>query len=187
MSHKGDSIVYLISIWLIDMRYTKLMLQSLMIVTVVLSTFIFVSYAQQEQQESAIVGEIVKLETFRGRATLREEESSEILNASIVLTGEITEINRTRIIIKIIDGDIKIGENSYLVESGSVRAIFRKFGWIAVTGNAASYDGSTFRFHLEGMLHIEHPRLVISGLAGTFLNEKSDYVLRLMTRIQRIE
>ena len=169
------------------MKISKLVLQTLMIVTVVLSSLIIVSYAQQEQQEPVKLGDLVKLESLRGHATLREIESSDMLSVSMVLTGEITEINRTRIIIKIIDGDIQLGENVYIVESGLARAIFRKFGWMAVTGNATASDGSLFRFHLEGMLHIERPKLVIAGLAGPLSNEESHYVLRLMTRIQRIE
>lgn len=47
-------------------------------------------------------------------------------------------------------------------------------------------DGSLFRFHLEGMLHIERPGLVIAGLAGPLANDASHYVLRLMTRIERV-
>jgi len=186
MSHKRDSIVCLILIRLIEMKRSKLILQTLMIVIIVLSSLVVVSYAQQEGQEPVKVGDLVKLESVRGRATNREIESSEMLNASIVLTGEITEINRTHIIIKILDGNIKVGENTYLVETGLARAIFKKFGWVAITGNATDSDGSLFRFHLEGMLHIERPGLVITGLAGPLANDENHYVLRLMTRIERV-
>lgn len=157
-----------------------------MIVIIVLSSLVVVSYAQQERQEPAKIGDQVKLESIRGRATNREIESSEMLNASIVLTGEITEINRTRIMVKILDGNVQIGEDTYIVETGLARVIFRKFGWVAITGNATDSYGSLFRFHLEGMLHIERPGLVITGLAGPLTNDENHYVLRLMTRIERV-
>jgi hypothetical protein len=162
------------------------MLQTLMIVIIVLSSLVVVSYAQQERQESAKIGDLVKLDSVHGRATNREIKSSEMLNASIVLTGEITEINRTCITIKILDGNIQVGENTYLVETGLAHAIFRKFGWAAIAGNATDSYGSLFRFHLEGMLHIERPGLVITGLAGPLTNEENRYVLRLITRIERV-
>lgn len=168
------------------MTKSKIMLQTLMIVIIVLSSLVVVSYAQQEQQEPAKIGDQVKLESIRGRATNREIQSSEMLNASIVLTGEITEINRTRIIVKILDGNVQIGEDTYIVETGLARVIFRKFGWVAITGNASDSYGSLFRFHLEGMLHIERPGLVITGLAGPLANDENQYVLRLMTRIERV-
>ena len=187
MSHNGDSIVCLIVMWLMLMRKTKLMLQMSMIVVILFSSLIIVSYAQQDRQEAAKVGDLVKLESLRGRATNRKIESNEMLNASIILTGEITDINKTRILIKIIDGTLQIGEQSYQVENGLSRAIFRKFGWLAITGNASTSDGSLFRFHLEGMLHIERPGLVIVGLAGPLVNETDHYVIRLITRIERID
>lgn len=168
------------------MKRSKLMLQTLMIVIIVLSSLVVVSYAQQERQEPAKVGDLVKLESVRGRATNRELEYSDMLNASVILTGEITEINRTRIIIKILDGNIQIGENTYIVETGLARTISRKFGWVAITGNATGSDGSLFRFHLEGMLHIERLGLVITGLAGPLTNDENHYVLRLMTKIERV-
>ncbi|WP_455369935.1 hypothetical protein [[Eubacterium] cellulosolvens] len=166
---------------------SKLMLTTLMMVTVILSSLIAVSYAQQDRLTPAQVGDLVKLESVRGKAVHRETESSEMMNASIVLTGEITEINRTRIMVKIIDGVIQTGENDYIVENGLARVLFRKFGWISVSGNATASDGSLFSFHLEGMLHIERPRLVLAGLEGLLSSEESHYGLRLMTRIQRIE
>jgi hypothetical protein len=156
-----------------------------MIVIIVVSSLVVMSYAQQEGQDPIKIGDQVKLESVRGRATNREIESSEMLNASIVLTGEITEINRTRIIIEILDGNMQIGENTYIVEKGLARAIFRKFGWVAITGNATDSNGSFFRFHLEGMLHIEKPGLVITGLAGPLANNENHYILRLMARIER--
>jgi len=168
------------------MERSKIILQTLMIVIIVLSSLVVVSYAQQERQKPAKVGDLVKLESVRGRATNRELESSEMLNASIFLTGEITEINRTRIMIKILEGNMRIGENTYIVKTGLSRTIFRKFGWVAITGNATGSDGSLFRFHLEGMLHIERPGLVITGLAGPLVNDENHYVLRLMTRIERV-
>jgi hypothetical protein len=56
------------------MKISKLMLQTVMIATVILSSLIVVSYAQQEQQEPVKLGDLVKLETLHGRATLREIE-----------------------------------------------------------------------------------------------------------------
>ena len=55
-----------------------------MIVLIVLSSLVVVSYAQKERQEPAKIGDQVKIESIRGRATNREIESSEMLNASIV-------------------------------------------------------------------------------------------------------
>ena len=165
---------------------SKLMLPTLMIVAVILSSLIAVSYAQQDGQTPAQIGDLVKLESVRGKATHRETESSEMMNASMVLTGEITEINRTRIIVEIIDGSVKVGENTYTVEMGFARVLFRKFGWVIITGNATDSYGSIFQFHLEGLLHIERLGLVIVGLAGPLTNETSHYVIRLMTRIERV-
>jgi hypothetical protein len=158
-----------------------------MIIIIVLSSLVVVSYAQQERQEPAKIEDLIKLDSVLGQATNRETKSSEMLNASIILTGEITEINRTRIIINILDGNIQIGENTHLVETGLARAIFRKFGWVAITRNATDSYGSLFRFHLEGILHIERPRLVITGLAGPLANDENRYVLRLITRIERVK
>lgn len=168
------------------MRYSKIILQALMIVTVILSSLIVVSYAQQERQAPAQIGDLVKLESVKGRATHRETDSRDMLNASMVLTGEIADINRTHIIIKIIDGNVKIEDNTYTVETGLARVIFKKFGWVAITGNATDSNGTIFRFHLEGLLHIERPGLVIVGLAGPLINEMDHYVLRLVTRMERV-
>ena len=85
------------------------MLQISMIVIIIFSSLIAVSYAQQER-EVVKVGDLVKLESIRGKVTNREIESKEMLNASILLTGEITDINKTRILIEIIDGHLQIGE-----------------------------------------------------------------------------
>ena len=168
------------------MKYSKIILQTLMIVTVILSSLIVVSYAQQERQAPAQIGDLVKLESVRGRATNSETNSKDMLNASMFLTGELIEINRTRVIVKIIDGNVKIGENMYTVETGLARVLFRKFGWVAITGNATDSNGAIFRFHLEGLLHVERPGLVIVGLAGPLTNEMDHYVLRLVTRMERV-
>ena len=168
------------------MKYSKIILQTLMILTVILSSLIVVSYAQQERQAPAQIGDLVKLESVRGRATNSETNSKDMLNASMFLTGELIEINRTRVIVKIIDGNVKIGENMYTVETGLARVLFRKFGWVAITGNATDSNGAIFRFHLEGLLHVERPGLVIVGLAGPLTNEMDHYVLRLVTRMERV-
>ncbi len=157
-----------------------------MVVTVILSSLIVVSYAQQERQDPAQIGDLFKIESVRGRATYRETDLKNMLNASMVLTGELIEINRTRVIINIIDGNIKIGENMYTVETGLARVLFKKFGWVAITGNATDSNGISFRFHLEGLLHVERQGLVIVGLAGPLTNETSHFVLRLVTRMERV-
>ena len=74
----------------------------------------------------------------------------------------------------------------YTVETGLARVLFRKFGWVAITGNATDSNGAIFRFHLEGLLHVERPGLVIVGLAGPLTNEMDHYVLRLVTRMERV-
>lgn len=153
--------------------------------TIVLPSLVFVSNAQLTQQETAYVGDRIRLVSVRGFATHRGPEDEPRINASIALVGEITEINRTQVKIRILEGSIQIGDDTYTVRAGHARALVRKFGWLGVIGNATSPDGSLFKFHLEGMLHIERPKLVVVGLAGLISNEADQYVLRLFTRVER--
>ena len=156
-----------------------------MLLTIVLPSLVFVSNAQLTQQETANVGDRVRLVSVRGFATHRGPEDEPRINASIALVGEITEINRTQVKIRILEGSIQIGDNMYTVRAGHARALVRKFGWLGVIGNATSPDGALFKFHLEGMLHIERPKLVVVGLAGLISNEADQHVLRLFTRVER--
>jgi len=163
----------------------KYLLTSLLLLTIVLPSLVFVSNAQLTQQETAYVGDRDRLVSVRGFATHRGLENEPRINASIALVGEITEINRTQVKIRILEGSIQIGDDTYTVRAGHARALVRKFGWLGVIGNATSHDGSLFKFHLEGMLHIERPKLVVVGLAGLISNEADQYVLRLFTRVER--
>jgi len=164
---------------------TKYVIPSLLLVTLVLSSLIIVSYAQQPNEELVKIGAKVRLYSVRGHATQRGTEDKPWINASMVLVGEITEVNRSRIRIEIREGNIKIGDGNYIVKSGVARVIFRKFGWMGIVGNATSPEGTTYKFHLEGMLHIERPGLVMVGLAGPFTSDKDNYILRLLTRSEK--
>jgi len=163
----------------------KHLLTSLLLLTIILPSLIFVSHAQLPQQDTANVGDRVRLVSVRGFATHRGSGDEPRINASITLVGEITEINRTQVKIRILEGNIQIGDDTYTVRTGHARALVRKFGWLGVIGNATSPDGSLFKFHLEGMLHIERPRLVVVGLAGLISNETEHYVLRLFIRVEK--
>lgn len=156
-----------------------------MLLTIVLPSLVVACNAQPPQQETANVGDRVRLVSVRGFATHRGPEDEPRINASIALVGEITEINRTQVKIRILEGSIQIGDDTYTIRTGHARALFRKFGWLGAIGNATSPDGSMFKFHLEGMLHIERPRLVAVGLAGLISNEADQYLLRLFTRVEK--
>jgi len=164
----------------------KNLLLSIVLVAIVLSSLTVASYAQRPPEESSKIGDKVRLHSIRGHAIQRGSEDRQWINASMVLVGEITAMNQSRINVEIQEGSIKIGDNGYAVKSGFARVLFQKFGWMNIVGNATGSDGTTFRFHLEGMLHIERQMLVIVGLAGPFSSGEDSYVLRLVTRIEKV-
>jgi hypothetical protein len=157
----------------------------LFLATMALPNLILVSYAQQPEQVGASIGDKVRLQSVRGSTALRGD-NMKWYNASIDLVGEITELNGTHVRFRILDGGIQVGDEHYSIAGGRLNAVYKRFGWLGIIGNATSSTGTAFGFHLEGMLHIERPGLVVAGLAGPLVNETTHYVLRLGVRLERI-
>lgn len=157
----------------------------LLLATMGLPNLILASYAQQPEQVRASIGDKVRVQSVRGSAVLRVDDKKRY-NASIDLVGEITELNGTHVKLRVLDGGIQVGDEYYSIAGGRLNAVYKRFGWLGIVGNATSSTGTAFGFHLEGMLHIERPGLVVAGLAGPFANETTHYVLRLGVRLGRI-
>ena len=130
------------------------------------------------------VGQVLKLESVRGSA--RELGSGERVPATLKLTLTVTHVNESRVRFEITDGQISFGENTYQVTSGEGRLIARKFGWAEIHGNATLPSGETHKFRLEGMLHIERPRLILIGLAGGIGNEENRSILSCVVRLSKV-
>jgi len=157
----------------------------LFLATMALPNLILVSYAQQPEQVRASIGDKVRLQSVRGSAVLRGDDKK-WCDASMDLVGEITGLNGTHVKLRVLDGGIQVGDEQYSIEGGRLNAVYKRFGWLGIIGNATSSTGTAFGFHLEGMLHIERSGLVVAGLAGPFANETTRYVLRLGDRLERI-
>jgi hypothetical protein len=137
-----------------------------------------------DDQTGPSVGQVFKLESVRGSA--REAGSGQRIPATLTLKLTITHVNESRVRFEITSGQISFGDNTYQVTSGEGRAVIRRFGWAEIHGNTTLSNGDKQRFRLEGMLHIERPRLVLIGLAGGIGNEQNRALLDFVVRLSRV-
>jgi len=137
-----------------------------------------------EVQLGPNVGQVFKLESVRGSA--RDLGSRERLPATLELTLTVTDVNGSRVRFEIISGQISFGDKTYQVTSGKGGLIARKFGWAEIRGNTTLPNGETHKFRLEGLLHIERPKLVLIGLAGGIGNEQNRSMLSCVVRLSKV-
>jgi hypothetical protein len=130
------------------------------------------------------VGQVLTLKSVRGMA--RDPSSGESQKAAITLTLTVTRVNDTRVKFTITSGQITIGDRIYTLSSGEGGAIVRKFGWVSLRGETPLASGKAFKFHLEGMLHIERPGIVVVGVAGAISHEESRIFLNFLARLSKV-
>jgi len=129
------------------------------------------------------VGDEIRVESVRGIA--HDSDTDKTMKATLVLTLTVTEIDKAHAKFKVSSGQITVDDYTYTITSGAGRAIVRKFGWIIVGGKATLTTGELFEFRLEGMLHIERPRLVLAGLFGGIRDENGAIRLRFIAKLSR--
>jgi hypothetical protein len=163
----------------------------LMAAIMMVATSAFLVYGYAEPNESDFE-KLVKEKEFRiisrrGSAHELNKESDtakpERLESKLVLHAKVVEVNERFVKFEILDGSIKIDGKTYHVDKGKGWAIVRKFGWIAINGECES-SNKDYRFHLEGMFHIEAPRVVILGLSGVMRGDETTFLLRYLSTIK---
>ena len=153
------------------------------------STFLTYGYAEPNESdfEKLVKDREFRIISRRGSAHELYKESDvanpESLESKLVLRAKVVEVNERFVKFEILDGSIEIDGKTYDVDNGQGWAIVRKFGWIAINGECES-SSKDYRFHLEGMLHIEAPLVVILGLSGIMRGNESTFHLRYLSTIK---
>lgn len=167
------------------MLLNKRLLSVLILSMVAFSTVVAVGHAAAEERRGLQVGDLLTIESIRGTAGIPGSEDS--AKATLTLTATVTEVDEKRVKFEIVSGEISFGDKTCTVNSGGGGAILGKFGWIMLSGEATPQSGELHKFRLEGMLHIEGPRLVVAGMTGGIGDEDSRTPLRVFVRISRAQ
>jgi hypothetical protein len=134
-------------------------------------------------QDRLQVGTVFELASVRGMAY--EHTANRTTEAKVSLKLTVTDVNGSRVRFKITSGEITLGDSVYAVTDGQGGALLRKFGWATLQGEAKFSNGQVFKFHLDGMLHLERAGLLLAGLAGGLGNDTEQTRLRLLIRLSR--
>lgn len=167
----------------------KALILMAIIVMAATSTFLVYGYAEPNESdfEKLVRDREFRIISRRGSAHEFNKESdttkSERLESKLILHAKIVEVGERFVKFEILDGSIEIDGKTYDVDKGKGWAIVRKFGWIAINGECES-SNKDYRFHLEGMFHIEAPRVVILGLSGGMRCDEKTFLLRYLSTIK---
>lgn len=153
------------------------------------STFLVYGYAAPNESdfEKLVKDREFRIISRRGSAHELDKESDvanpERLESKLLLHARVLEVNERFVKFEILDGSIEIDGKTYDVDKGQGWEIVSKFGWIAINGECES-SSKDYRFHLEGMFHIEAPRVVILGLSGIIRGDEATFHLRYLSTIK---
>ncbi len=155
------------------------------------STFLINGYAETDTELNTISLEENRQFTIiarRGWAKIvkvNTEADVNRLKTKLEITIRVVEVNERLVKFEILKGKIIIDDRIYEIKEGQGRALLGKFGWIVINGvGEASTSKIDCRFHLEGMLHVEGPRVVVVGLSGILRNEDNTYYLRYIALVK---
>ena len=134
-------------------------------------------------QDRLHAGDVFELVSVRGMAY--EHAANRTAEAKVSLKLTVTEVNGSRVRFKITSGEITLGDSVYAVTDGQGGALLRRFGWATLQGEAKLPNGQVFKFHLDGMLHLERAGLLLAGLTGGLGNDTEQIRLRLLMRLSK--
>jgi len=167
------------------MMLNRKLLSVLILSLMALSAVVAVGHASTEEPRGPQVGDLLTIESIRGNAGVPGVEEN--TKATLRLTVAVTEVDEKRVKFEVMSGEISFGDKAYAVNYGGGGAILQKFGWIVLSGEATLQSGELHKFRLEGMLHIEGPRLIVAGMTGGIGDEDTRTPLRVFMRISRTQ
>ena len=155
------------------------------------STFLIYGYANVDTELNTASLEESRQFTIIARrgwakiAKVNNEADVNGLKTKLEITIRVVEVNERLVKFEVLKGKIIIDDRIYEIKEGQGRALLGKFGWIVFKGvGEASTSKIDYGFHLEGMLHVEGPRLVVVGLSGILRNEETTYHLRYIALVK---
>jgi hypothetical protein len=169
----------------------KALVLLVVIMGAVSSAFLVFGYAELDNEsdfEKLVKDREFQIFARRGSAHELNKESdvaanTERLESKLLLHAKVTDINDRLVKFEILEGKIEIDGNTYYVSKGQGWAIVKKFGWIAINGECRG-SGKDYKFHLEGIFHIEAPRVVILGLSGIMRCDETAFHLRYLSTVK---